>query len=342
MKIAELIKRLGGELVAGGGEIEVTRVAAIEDARAGNLVFAENEAQAIMAIASKAGAVVLRDAGDAVAAGKAVVLAKNPRLWFARAAHVMIHEVPERRDAVARVHPTAVLGEDVQLGAGVLIGAEVVIGDRVQVEDFSTIEAGSIIGADVTIGMACRINPRVVIYAGTRLGNSVVVHSGVVLGADGFGYVRDAATGAHTQFPQQGILVIEDDVEIGANSTIDRGALGETRIGRGTKIDNLVHIGHNCRIGEDVIIVALTGISGSCTVGKGAVIAGQVGLGDHVTIGEGVILGGQAGVLSGKTLTNEGHKPGTVFWGTPAKPLQQHLRELATLAILTKRKGSKD
>jgi UDP-3-O-[3-hydroxymyristoyl] glucosamine N-acyltransferase len=131
--------------------------------------------------------------------------------------------------------------------------------------------------------------------------------------------------------------VIEDGVEIGANTTIDRGALGETRIRRGTKIDNLVHIGHNCDIGEDVILVALTGISGSCTVGKGAVIAGQVGLGDHAHVGPGVILGGQAGVLSGKTITNEGLKPGTVLWGTPARPLQQVLREQATLARLARR-----
>ncbi len=342
MKISELIKRLGGELVAGSGEVEVTGVAAIEYAGVRKLVFAENEAQVKAAVESKAGAVVLNKFEAMETAEKSVVQAKNPRLWFAQAAHMILHEVPERRDFATKVHPTAVLGEDVQLGAGVVIGAEVVIGDRVQVEDFSTIEAGSIIGADVKIGMACRIYPRVVIYADSTLGNSVVVHSGVVLGADGFGYVRDAATGAYTQFPQQGILVIEDDVEIGANSTIDRGALGETRIGRGTKIDNLVHIGHNCKIGEDVIIVALTGISGSCTVGRGAVIAGQVGLGDHVTIGEGVILGGQAGVLSGKTLTNEGHRPGTVFWGTPAKPLQQHLRELAMLARLTKRKGNRD
>ena len=135
------------------------------------------------------------------------------------------------------------------------------------------------------------------IYPGTTIGNRVIVHAGVVLGADGFGYVRDPETGAYTQFPQQGTLVIEDDVEIGANCTIDRGALAETRVRRGTKIDNLVHVGHNCDIGEDVILVALTGISGSSTIGKGAVLAGQVGIGDHAHVGPGVILGGQAGVL---------------------------------------------
>jgi UDP-3-O-[3-hydroxymyristoyl] glucosamine N-acyltransferase len=154
------------------------------------------------------------------------------------------------------------------------------------------------------------------------------------LGADGFGYVRDPETGAYTQFPQQGTLVIEDDVEIGANTTIDRGALTETRIRRGAKLDNLVHIGHNCDIGEDVVIASQTGISGSSSVGRGAILAGQVGIGDHAHVGDGVILGGQSGVLSGKTLTTRG----TVLWGTPAKPLREYLRELATLARLARRK----
>jgi len=189
-----------------------------------------------------------------------------------------------------------------------------VVGEDVYIGARSNIRAGVIIGNVVAIGKDCQIYPRAVLYPGTTLGNRVVVHAGAVLGADGFGYVRDSTTGAYTQFPQQGTLAIEDDVEIGANSTIDRGALGETRVRRGTKIDNLVHIGHNCDIGEDVILVMGTGISGSSTVGKGAVIAGQVGIGDHAHVGPGVILGGQAGVLSGKTVTNEGLRPGTVLW----------------------------
>src|SRR6202007_339046 len=162
--------------------------------------------------------------------------------------------------------------------------------------------AGAVVGRGVTIGEACHIYPRVVLYPGTTLGDRVIVHAGAVLGADGFGFVRDDKTGAYQQFPQQGTLAIEDDVEIGANTTIDRGALNETRIRRGTKIDNLVHVGHNCDIGEDVILVALTGISGSSSVGNGAVLAGQVGIGDHAHVGAGVILGGQAGVFSGKTV----------------------------------------
>src|SRR6185437_8258684 len=177
------------------------------------------------------------------------------------------------------------------------------------------------------------IYPRVVIYPGVTIGDHVIVHAGAVLGGDGFGYVRDAETGAYTHFPQQGTLVVEDEVEIGANTTIDRGALAETRIRRGTKIDNLVHVGHNCDIGEDVILVALTGISGSSTVGKGAVLAGQVGIGDHAHVGPGVILGGQSGVFNGKTAAAE---PGTVLYGTPARPLKQVLREQAVVARLAR------
>ena len=217
------------------------------------------------------------------------------------------------------------------------VGACAVIGDYAAIGARTRIEAGAVIGEGVHIGDNCRIYPRVVVYPGCTLGNWVVVHAGVVLGADGFGYVRDPESGAYTQFPQQGTLVIEDDVEIGANCTIDRGALKETRVRRGAKFDNLVHVGHNCEIGEDAILVALTGISGSSTIGKGAVLAGQVGVGDHAHVGPGVILGGQAGVFSGKTVTNEGLKPGTVHWGTPARPLQQVLREQATLARLAKR-----
>jgi UDP-3-O-[3-hydroxymyristoyl] glucosamine N-acyltransferase len=231
----------------------------------------------------------------------------------------------------------AVVAENAELGEGVSVGPCVVIGQKASIGARTRIEAGAVIGEGVRIGNDCRIYPRAVLYPGTTLGNRVILHAGAVLGADGFGYVRDAATGAYTEFPQQGTLLVEDDVEIGANSTVDRGALQQTKIGRGTKMDNLVHVGHNCQIGEDVILVTGVGISGSCTVGNGAVLAGQVGIGDHAHIGPGVILGGQAGVLSGKTVTNDGLKPGTVLWGTPARPLKQVLRELAIVARLAKK-----
>jgi UDP-3-O-[3-hydroxymyristoyl] glucosamine N-acyltransferase len=263
---------------------------------------------------------------------KNVVQAQQPRLWFARAAKIL-----KARRRSGFIHAHAILGEEVNLAAGVALGAGAIVGDHASIGAGTRIDASAVIGDGVRIGADCHIYPRAVLYSGTTLGDRVVVHAGAVLGADGFGYVRDATTGAYTQFPQQGMLVVEDDVEIGANSTIDRGALAETRIRRGTKIDNLIHIGHNCDIGEDVILVALTGISGSSTVGNGAVIAGQVGIGDHAHIGPGVILGGQAGVLSGKTVTNDGLRPGTVLWGTPARPLPQVLREIAVVSRLARR-----
>jgi UDP-3-O-[3-hydroxymyristoyl] glucosamine N-acyltransferase len=335
MKLGELIEALGGKLAQGSPEQSVIGVNERKRAQASELLFAEDAASAAEALTSKAGAVVLRaGAVDAYPSGKCVVEAAQPRLWFARAARLLAPALP-----CAGVHPAAVVAPDAVLGEGVTIGAGAVVEQGASIGAGSRIEAGAVIGRGVRIGDECRIYPRAVLYAGTTLGNRVVVHAGAVLGADGFGYVRDAATGAYTQFPQQGTLMIEDEVEIGANSTIDRGALGETRIRRGTKIDNLVHIGHNCEIGEDVIVVALAGISGSCTVGRGAVIAGQVGIGDHAHVGPGVILGGQAGVLSGKTVTNEGLKPGTVLWGTPARPLKQVLRELAVVARLAKKPG---
>jgi UDP-3-O-[3-hydroxymyristoyl] glucosamine N-acyltransferase len=288
------------------------------------------------ALKSNAGAIVVRTANSETIAQfpqKQIVEVKQPRLWFARAARLLKPALP-----AAGVHPAAIVGDKVKLGERVTIGPGAIVGDGVNIGAGTRIEAGAVIGGGVRIGEDCRIYPRAVLYAGTTLGNRVVVHAGAVLGADGFGYVREAETGTYTQFPQQGTLAIEDDVEIGANSTIDRGALAETRIRRGTKIDNLVHVGHNCDIGEDVILVMGTGISGSSTVGQGAVLAGQVGIGDHAHVGPGVILGGQAGVLSGKTVTNEalGVKPGTVLWGTPARPLPQVLREIAYVSRMAR------
>jgi UDP-3-O-[3-hydroxymyristoyl] glucosamine N-acyltransferase len=340
MTLGELVKILGGKLVQGNPATLLAGVDASVTANGLDLVFAEDEASAAYALASGAAAVVLKAgcvANYAENPNMGVVESDQPRLWFARAARHL-----KRPVASAGVHSTAVIGALVELGEGITIGAGAVIGECASIGDGTRIEAGAVIGPYVHIGEHSHIYPRVTIYRGSSLGNRVVVHAGAVLGADGFGYVRDSASGVYTQFPQQGTLVIEDDVEIGANSTIDRGALKRTIIRRGTKIDNLVHIGHNCDIGENVIVVSGTGISGSCTVGNGAVIAGQVGIGDHAHVGPGVILGGQAGVLSGKTITNEGLKvkPGTVLWGTPARPLMQVLRELVVLARLAKKQGS--
>ncbi len=336
MTLSELIGRLGGTLVQGDPEWTVDSVSSWEHAAAFDLAFADSPPSVAMAMTGNAGVVVLKP-GMVVTypAGKCIIEADQPRLWFAKAAKMLAPRV-----ASMGVHPRALVAPDAFLEVGVTVAAGAVIEAAVHIGEYTRIEAGAVIGRGVRIGQACHIHARAVLYPGVTLGERVIVHAGAVLGADGFGYVRDSQTGAYTQFPQQGTLAIEDDVEIGANSTIDRGALAETRIRRGAKIDNLVHVGHNCDIGEDVILVALTGISGSSTIGNGAVLAGQVGIGDHAHVGPGVILGGQAGVLTGKTVTNEGQKPGTVLWGTPARPLRQVLREQATLTRLAKRKGS--
>ena len=335
MTLGELVEKLGGKLLHGDPEMPILFVRSADEANPWDLVFAEDAGSAAKAFAGGASAVVLKP--GCVEAGSwdsnmGVVEVDQPRLWFARA-----HKLLELPHTPTGIHPTAVIGPNVELGENISIGPGVVIEESASIRKGARIDAGSVIGKYARIGEDCHIYPRVTIYHGTQLGNRVIVHAGAVLGADGFGYVRDSASGAYTQFPQQSYLSLEDDVEIGANSTVDRGALKQTRIGRGTKIDNLVHIGHNCDIGEDVILVMGTGISGSSTVGNGAVIAGQVGIGDHVHIGPGVILGGQAGVFSGSKITNEGVKPGTVFYGTPARPLRQVLREQAVLSRLAKK-----
>ena len=215
-----------------------------------------------------------------------------------------------------------------------MVGERAVIGARATIGDGTSIGAGCVVGEDVSIGQQCRIYPNVTIYSGSHLGSRVVVHAGAVLGSDGFGYVRDEKTGRYEQFPQIGRLEIEDDVEIGANATVDRGALEETRIRRGTKIDNLVHVGHNVDVGEDVVIAAQTGISGSSVIEKNVIVGGQVGIADHVTIEQGAILGAQSGIPSSKVIRGSG----VVFWGTPARPIRQYLKELAVLARLAKTK----
>jgi UDP-3-O-[3-hydroxymyristoyl] glucosamine N-acyltransferase len=333
MRLNELAARLGAELVlpAGSGNtstIEIGGVAAASNAAAGQLVFAESEAALADAQASRAGAIVTsrKVAGDGTA--KPMLFVSHPKLAFARAAELL-----RAGKAQEGIHASADVNVSASLAEGVSVGANAVIREHAVIGAYSRIEAGVVIGAGVHIGRNCHLYPRVVVYPGTELGDHVIVHAGAVLGSDGFGYVRDNATGEYTKFPQQGRLIIEDNVEIGANTTIDRGALEETRIGRGTKLDNLVHVGHNVSIGSNVVIAAQTGISGSSTIGDGAIVGGQVGIADHVEIGPGAILGAQAGIPSGKRI----HGPGIVFWGTPARPIKDYLKELATLARLTRR-----
>ncbi len=299
---------------------------------AGNtcVVFAESEAALEQALASAAGAILTTPqlAVSVTTPAKPLLAVAQPRLAFARAAQ-LLRTAPRAKG----IHSTAILAVNAQIASDVSIGPYAVVGERARIGERTEIGAGCVLADGTVIGADCRIFPRVVIYAGVKLGDRVVIHAGCVLGSDGFGYVRDTDTGTYTQFPQQGTLSIENDVEIGANTTVDRGALEETRIARGTKLDNLVHIGHNVRVGRNVVIAAQTGISGSSTVGDGAILGGQVGIGEHAEVGQDVILGGGAGVLSKKKLRGAG----MVFWGRPAQPLREYLKGLATLARLTRK-----
>ena len=331
MQLKELADRIGAELRSHDPSMEVQGVSSPSRADGRHLVFAENSASLLESTASRAGAVITsaKLAEElAQAIQKPLLLVAEPRLAFARAAKVLCASSHrEGIDPTASIAATATLGKGIWIGPWAVIESDVVIGND------TMIESGAIIGSGSRIGRDCRLYPRVVLYPETELGNRVIVHAGAVLGADGFGYVRDNASGEYTQFPQQGRLVIEDDVEIGANTTIDRGALEETRIARGTKLDNLVHVGHNVSIGRNVVIAAQTGVSGSSTIGNNAIVGGQVGIADHVEIGPGAILGAQAGIPSRKRI----HGPGIVFWGTPARPIKDYLKELATLSRLVRR-----
>lgn len=321
----------------GGDDAEVEGVSSLASASPQDLVFVEDEKHLAAALNSRAGAIIAGEFAASAKSERPILISDHPKLAFARAAQMLRQDsLAGERPAETNIHPTAVVHPSVLLGVGIVVDARAVIGKGVRILDGTHIASGCALGAGVKIGCGCEIYPNVTIYPGTTLGDRVIVHAGAVLGSDGFGYVRDRKTGHYEKFPQVGRLVIEDDVEIGANATVDRGALDETRIRRGAKIDNLVHIGHNCDIGEDVVIAAQTGLSGSITIAKSAVLGGQVGIGEHATIGEGVMLGGQGGVLPNKILRGKG----VAFWGTPAQPLRQYLKQLATLARLAKKDGS--
>ncbi|HZH29761.1 MAG TPA: UDP-3-O-(3-hydroxymyristoyl)glucosamine N-acyltransferase [Pyrinomonadaceae bacterium] len=320
MSVAELAALVGGRVV-GGGDVGVLieRVASLEGAEAGAISFVEEGKFLEGAQASRASCLLVPEGtGEAAGVGEfaaTLVEVARPKLAFALIAEAL-HASRRRAGAI---HPTAVVAETARIEGEVYIGAGVVLGEGVRVGRGTQILAGVVIEDGVEVGGECVLHPNVVLYGGVRLGSRVVLHAGVVVGADGFGYVR-AASGYH-KFPQVGRVVIGDDVEIGANSCVDRGALGETRIGHGTKLDNLVHVGHNVEIGERVVIAAQTGISGSTVIESDAVIGGQVGMGDHARVQAGAVVGSKAGILPGKIV-----RAGAVVWGVPVRPLDEYKR----------------
>jgi len=318
-----------GARLVGDGAGEIGGIAGIGSATAEDLVFAETEKALAAALRSEAGAIIAGEFAASAKSSKPLLIATEPRLAFVRAAALVR---PARRRE-AGVHSTAVIHESARLGRQVSVAPYAVIGESVVIGERSRIGPGACISSKVEIGRDCFVDAHVTIYSGTRLGDRVTVLSNSVLGSDGFGYVRDAATGRYEKFPQAGRLEIGDDVEIGAGCTIDRGALEATVIANGVKIDNLVHVGHNVVIGENVVIAAQTGVSGSSVIEKNVLVGGQVGIADHVRIEEGAILGAQSGIPTKKVIRGKG----VVFWGTPARPIREYLKELAALAHLAKK-----
>jgi len=314
-RIAEAL----GATLEGDPERVVVAVAPLETAGPDDISFVVNPRYLRAAAGSRAAAVVV--GRDVEGLPQALLRVDSAPAALIRLLQLFHPEAPTRPGvhAAAVVDGRARVDASASVGAGAVVEADVVVGPRSRVGALSFVGTGAVLGADVVL------HPRTVLYGGVVLGDRVIVHSGAVLGADGFGYAFDGR--AHRKIPQVGGLRIEDDVEIGANTAIDRATLGDTVIRRGTKIDNLVQVGHNTEVGEDVILVSQVGISGSCTIGSRAILAGQVGVADHVTIGEGTVLTAKSGVPNSVPA-------GQVWSGTPSRPTAEQRRIWAAEAML--------
>ena len=319
LTVSEIAEHVGGR-VTGDGSVVIQSVASLETASNDEIAYVEDEKLFNVATASKAGCLIIPEGADVKT--DCAIEVKRPKLAFALAAELL--HPPLRRQP--SIHPTAIIAETANIALTVYVGPHVSVGEGASLGAGTRVEAGSVVGDKVTIGTDCVLHPNVVLYDGVTVGDRVVLHAGVCIGADGFGYVRDDM--AYHKFPQIGTVVIEDDVELGAYACVDRAALGRTRVGRGTKLDNFVHVGHNCDIGERVVIAAQTGISGSVVIENDCVIGGQVGFGDHIRVLSGAIIGSKAGVLPGKIV-----RPG-VWWGVPIQPLDEYKRRNAFIGRL--------
>ncbi|HUZ46401.1 MAG TPA: UDP-3-O-(3-hydroxymyristoyl)glucosamine N-acyltransferase [Terriglobia bacterium] len=320
MRVEEIARLVGGR-VDGDSSLEIQGVASLETAAENDLSFAEGNRGLRRAASSKAGCVMIKQ--RETIAGRTTLAVEHPKWAFVRAAAALCPPPASNPG----IHPTAIIASDARLGAGVTIGPSVVIEGGASVGDGTALGAGVFLGPGVSLGSHCVLYPRVTVYAGVQIGARVIVHAGAVLGSDGFGYVF--AEGRHHKFPQLGGLVIEDDVEIGSNSTVDRGSLGTTVIGEGSKIDNLVQIAHNVRIGRHSLVAAQVGISGSAKIGDYVVMGGQAGVGEQARIGNGAMIGGQAGILASKVVPEK-----SMMWGTPARPLSEFKKMYAHLSRL--------
>ncbi|QUV82780.1 UDP-3-O-(3-hydroxymyristoyl)glucosamine N-acyltransferase [Chloracidobacterium sp. D] len=315
MTLGELAAALGLSCL-GNPQVLILGVGEFETAPPTHLALALGSRRDRLATSRAAAFIVAAETvTEADAARYNLLPADYPKVAFARAI-ALLHVPPRQALGIA---PEATLAADVVIGDSPTIGPHVVIGEGSRLGARVTIHPGVVIGRHVTIGDDTTIYPNVTIYDGVRIGARCILHAGVVIGADGYGYARDA-DGTHVKIPQVGTVVIEDDVEIGANSTIDRATLGETRIGRGVKIDNLVHIAHNCTIGEDSLLAALVGLSGGVKVGRRVTMAGQVGANPQVEIGEGATIAGKTGITKSVP-------PGETYAGMPITTLREWKRE---------------
>jgi UDP-3-O-[3-hydroxymyristoyl] glucosamine N-acyltransferase len=322
--VAAVAEVCGGRIV-GDGALHIARVADLETAGAGDIAYVEDEKLFAKARESEATCLLVTPAfvlGQNNESSATLIEVAKPKLAFALIAEVLHPQ--KRREPF--VHESAAIAKSVDIDLTVFIGAHVSIGENARIGAGTRIEAGVVIGDHVHVGRDCVLHPGVTLYDDVTIGDRVILHAGVCIGADGFGYVRDEMS--YHKFPQVGTVVIEDDVELGAHTCVDRAALGRTRIGRGTKIDNMVHVGHNCDIGERVVIAAQTGISGSVVIEDDVVIGGQVGFGDHIRVLSGAVIGSKAGILPGKIV-----RPG-VWWGIPIQPLDEYKRLNAHLGHL--------
>ena len=325
LTIEKIVEMVSGELI-GDGTIEIYRVSSLETAQAGEISFIEKADLSKRAVETNASCLFVPENFQGQLPCTYIKV-KNPKIAFAKIAR----NLHPPKLLTMNIHETAVIVSKMKEIRAYFVGAFVTIGKNCVIGENSQIYDGVKIGNNVSIGKGTIIYSNCVIYDNITIGNDCVIHGGAIIGADGFGFVRNGANG-YVKFPQIGSIVIEDDVEIGANTCIDRGALGETRIGEGTKIDNLVQIAHNVKIGKRVVIAAQTGISGSTIIEDDCVIGGQVGIGDHATVKSGAIIGSQAGVLPNKIVR------AGVWWGTPVQPLDEYKRQNAHVKGLARLK----
>ena len=314
----EIARHMQGEVV-GDGAVVLKNFAPADRAQAGDVTFAENAEYLALAETSAASAVIV---GAAIAASsKVLIRVANPRVAFAKTLALFFPEPV----FPPGIHPTAVIAASARIDPTAHIGPHCVVGEHVAIGARTVLRGGDHVGDDSRLGADCRIFPNVTIYPGTQIGSRVRIHSSTVVGADGFGYVPDG--GVHLKVPQIGHVILGDDVELGANVTVDRGALGPTIIGQGSKIDNLVQIGHNVVLGERCIVISQVGIAGSTKLGDGVTLGGQVGVGGHLKIGNGATVSAQSGVM-------HDIPAGEKWLGAPAQPERQTKRQMIALQRL--------